>query len=610
MSISIITSLKKLRMKKKSPLLFTAVCMLCNIATFATNYFVSTTGNNSSNGTSLTTPFRTIQKALDVSAAGSIISVRAGTYKERLFWSKSGTSALPITLTNYNSEIVFLDGGSGGTNTAQNGMIEMSNISYIRINGIQVRNNYRNNAAGIYIVGSGNDVQISNCKIFNLGWTSNANLIPNDTLNANGIFFQGSSATAYSNIYIGFNELYNCVTGFSEVLSMNGNINNFLIEGNSIHDNTNIGIDMSGFYSWTGAPANVNQARNGNVINNTVYRCVSKVATSAGIYVDGGKWINIQGNKTYENGYGIEVGCENDNGIVEGVNVRNNFAYNNKDAGMAIGAVGANSVLQYSSVTGNTLYKNFSIGGYGGEIVLQKTNNVSLRSNIIYSRSDVVIISGAGYLSTNLSMDYNLYFNSTNSVNNIGFDWGGINGQGYSTLASFRAATGLEAHAIYANPTFVSGTLPSPNLHITSSTSKAINSGDPAYVVQADEYDIDGQARKQSTRVDIGADETAFTTAPSLPSRPVVSNTAAQASYNSVSIYPNPVSDKLIITTPSSYKEKVVTIYTEQGQVLLTQQLTADVSYINIVPLKPGKQLLLVKIVSGTETVTKKIIIR
>ena len=595
-------------MKKNFSLLFTTVFILCNLATFATNYFVSSTGSNTNNGTTLTTPFLTIQKALDVSTAGSIIAVRAGTYKERLYWANSGTSALPITLTNYNGELVYLDGGTGGTNTAQNGMIEMSNISYIRINGLQIKNNYRNNAEGIYIVGAGNDLQITNCKIFNLGWTTNATTKPTATKNANAILFIGSSATAYSNIYIGFNELYNCITGYSEVMSMNGNIDNFLIEGNSVHDNTNIGIDMAGFYSWTGAPANVNQARNGNVINNSVYRCVSKVATSAGIYVDGGKWINIQGNRTYENGYGIEVGCENNNGTVEGVNVRNNFVYNNKEAGIGIGAVGSNSVVQNSSVTGNTLYKNFSVGGYGGDIVLQKTNSVSLRGNIIHSRSNVVVIAGAGYPSTNLNMDYNLYYTLSGTANTITFDWGGINGQGYYSLASFKTATGLDAHAIYFNPTFVNGTLPSPDLHITS-TSKAINSGDPAYVVQPAEFDIDAQARKQSTRVDIGADETAFTNAPS--SKPAVANTVAASVLNtSVSIYPNPVSDKLIITAAFSWKEKTVIIYNEKGQLLLTKKLTADISYIDISALKLSKQVLLVKIVSDIETVTKKIIIQ
>jgi hypothetical protein len=81
----------------------------------------------------------------------------------------------------------------------------------------------------------------------------------------------GLHATSYSEIYIGSNEIYNCNTGYSEGLTLGGNVQNFLIEMNNIHDIKNIGMDMSGNYSWTGAPANVNFARNGNIKNNTVY---------------------------------------------------------------------------------------------------------------------------------------------------------------------------------------------------------------------------------------------------------------------------------------------------------------------------------------------------
>ena len=350
---------------------------------------------------------------------------------------------------------------------------------------------------------------------------------------------------------------------------------------------------MSGFYTWTGAPANVNQARNGNVINNTVYRCVSKVATSAGIYVDGGKWINIQGNRTYENGYGIEVGCENVSATVNGVNVRNNFVYNNIEAGIGIGAVGNGSKVEYSTVSGNTLYKNFSAAGYGGDIVLQITDHVTLKSNIINSKSNVVVIAGAGYLTTNLSMDYNLYYTLSGTATNIEFDWGGINGQGYSSLAAFQTATGLDAHSIYFNPSFVSGTLPTPDLHITS-TSKAINSGDPAYIVPTGEFDIDGQARKQSVRVDIGADETAFTNAPSTL-RATINETAEalqSSNSNTLQIYPNPAINYINIKGLAGGTQ-IIKISDLNGRVIKTEKnKKGTFTSIDLSGLKQGYYLL------------------
>ena len=49
-------------------------------------------------------------------------------------------------------------------------------------------------------------------------------------------------------------EVYDCECGSSESLVLNGNIDGFLIAGNKIHDNNNIGIDMIGFEGWAMHP--------------------------------------------------------------------------------------------------------------------------------------------------------------------------------------------------------------------------------------------------------------------------------------------------------------------------------------------------------------------
>jgi hypothetical protein len=84
-------------------------------------YFVATTGSDSANGTSLTTPFKTLRKAVSVAAAGDVIEVRAGTYVESengngLVIRTQGTAAAPITMRGYNGERpVIQSAGSGPT---------------------------------------------------------------------------------------------------------------------------------------------------------------------------------------------------------------------------------------------------------------------------------------------------------------------------------------------------------------------------------------------------------------------------------------------------------------------------------------------------------------
>ena len=476
-----------------------------------TNYFVNTsTGNDSNTGLSTSVPLKTIQAALNKTTEGAAatINVLPGTYYERLSFPHSGaSSAAPITITN-DGGVVIVDGSTTNTGT-QPAMVSILSKSHVRLNQICIANNIMAGAFGIYAAGSGTDIEINQCTIYNIGWTTSKTAIPTSSNNANPVTVVGTGTTSYTNVYIGYDTIRNCNTGYSEGLTLSGNVSNFLMEHNTVHDITNIGIDMTGHYAWTGAPDSVNYARSGNVNYNTVYNCVSQVATSGGIYVDGGAYINVQGNTCYANGAGITIGCENNNYTATEINVRDNFIYNNVTAGIILGSNQANGKVTYSTLSGNTFYQNYSQGGYGGEIEYQNTDHLNVVDNIVQSRSNVVVIALSGYTSTNLTMNYNDYYTLSGTSGTMTFDWGGINGLGYYSLASFQTATGLDANSLYHTPGFVMASLPTPNLHLTS-TSACVNAGLPGYVAASGELDIDGQARVQNSRVDIGADETAY----------------------------------------------------------------------------------------------------
>ena len=67
-----------------------------------TVYYVSPTGSLFNNGTSLATPYPSITWAASQMKAGDTCNIRAGTYRETVTVTKSGSAGLPITFQAYN----------------------------------------------------------------------------------------------------------------------------------------------------------------------------------------------------------------------------------------------------------------------------------------------------------------------------------------------------------------------------------------------------------------------------------------------------------------------------------------------------------------------------
>lgn len=75
-----------------------------------TTYFVATNGSDANNGTSVSTPFLTIQKAALMAQAGDTVTIRGGTYRETVTPFHSGTAGNKVTYQNYSGETVIVSG--------------------------------------------------------------------------------------------------------------------------------------------------------------------------------------------------------------------------------------------------------------------------------------------------------------------------------------------------------------------------------------------------------------------------------------------------------------------------------------------------------------------
>lgn len=111
---------------------------------FATNYYVSPSGDDDANG-QLETPFQTIQRATYAVGPGDTVFIRNGTYSYNypesliVFLTISGTAGNPITFKNYPEETPVLQ--MNGSNW---GAIKLNGCDYIIIDGLTIIGNNDN----------------------------------------------------------------------------------------------------------------------------------------------------------------------------------------------------------------------------------------------------------------------------------------------------------------------------------------------------------------------------------------------------------------------------------------------------------------------------------
>ena len=114
---------------------FLAVVFLLCSPILAETYYVSLKGDDSNDGKTPTTAFRTIAKGVSVLKAGDTLIIKSGNYgNERVRVLRSGTKDAPITIKAEEPGKVILKGTGGGAG------ISIINKSYIIVEGIKFTN--------------------------------------------------------------------------------------------------------------------------------------------------------------------------------------------------------------------------------------------------------------------------------------------------------------------------------------------------------------------------------------------------------------------------------------------------------------------------------------
>ncbi len=570
-------------MKNKFALLLSIITIN---ATAQTNYYVDKAmGNDANNGTNIATPWKTIQKAANVATPNSIVNIKAGTYYENVVVNVSGTSGNPIVFKNYATDTVSID----GTGTAGNVLLQVTNKSYLKFENLTIKNKTANNAQGILVETTGStsatDLTFNNIIINNINWTANASTIPTASNNAQAFIAYGRNG-GITNLMVTNCEVYNNILGFSEALSLDGNINGFEIKNCIVHNNTNIGIAIIGNYGTCTIVAK-DQSRNGIVRNNQCYNNVSLYATSGGIYIDGAKAIVVEQNSCHDNGNGIELGAE-ENGICDSITVKNNVVYNNQYTGIYVGGytTATTGQVTHSVIRNNTLLQNDYANNGVGEINVSKASNCVFENNIFYTNTQNVLMTVENIAPQfNNIFNYNCWYTPNNNSNAITVNWKSTT---YSSYAAYKLGTAQESNSIYNNPKLTNTTLSNPNFQLLLGSS-CVDVGNVNTVITIGETDYDGFTRIINTIIDMGALEYGATTV------------GAKDINHLDKLVANYYTNKLSVNANS-----IVVLHNIIGQQLFSKNVVANET-IDLSNLTQG--IYIANVLSGTSRTIKKIVV-
>ena len=488
--------------------------LICISAAFGqtnSSFYVATTGNDSNPGT-MAAPWHTIQHAADTARAGSTVYVRGGIYEELVTIKASGNASDGfITFRSYPDETAIFD-ASHITPSARSALLTIENQSYIRIVGFEIRNfrtaEHQLVPMGISVIGAGSHIELLKNNVHHIEQTFDGRDAPGHGANGFGIAVYGTDAkTPITDLVIDGNEVHHLKTGSSESLVVNGNVTNFRITHNVVHDNNNIGIDVIGFERTAPDPS-VDQARDGIVRGNLVYDITSRGnpaygndESSDGIYVDGGTRILIERNVIHNVDFGIELASEHKDRATSYITARNNLVYHCHTAGVSIGGYAPErGHTNHSTVVNNTLYENDTSATGSGEFQMQwnMSDNV-FENNIVYAGPRCLISLTRSQVDKNQPpavIDHNLYYCASGAQAST---WAA----GSATVTGFDKyveSTGNDRHSRFLDPHFVD----------TATKDFHLQSGSPAIAagtingVTVGELDLDGSLRIKSGKIDIG----------------------------------------------------------------------------------------------------------
>jgi len=459
-------------------------------------YYVSPSGNDSSNGLSSASAWKTIAKvnATELSPGDLVLFQGGQTFNGRLYIRNSGIAGFNIKFSSYGTGRATINGGSG---TA----VYAYNCSYISIDSLIVAGSWNattqlgNDAYGILFYNdlAGNvklgEVAVNRCEVKGfaksgigiLSWPADGSQsgytkisVVGNTVHDNGACgittlgpspTAGSTAYAFTSVYVGYNRVYN-----------------------------NLGVKAStGKHSGNGIL--IGDAAAGTIEYNVAYNNgwynTSTAGGPAAIWCYDSKNLIFQYNEAHHNGTGAGTpdgdGFDLDGGAVNCI-MQYNYSHDNYGAGFLVWEYGnariknSGNIIRYNISQNDNTNNNNTV--YGGISMGPNCNNNLVYNNTFWSvkGSSVFVTGGTGNKFYNnifatqgtapcIVSTSGSFFMNNNYYNPSGFRVR-FAGSTYTTLASFRN-TANEKYNGVAKGYNVNPQLTSPG------TAGNVNTGNP-----------------------------------------------------------------------------------------------------------------------------------
>ena len=554
------------------------------------DYYVATDGDDSRDGITLATPLATLQKAIGMASAGDTIHIRGGIYRQQVTATTGGgTADAYLTIQAYGDEKPVFKGSdlvtdwehhegaiwkkTGWTINSQQvfcderylQQIGLPHILYTADQYIPVGTGladmipgsfyYDASATTLYVcLHDGSDPNDNTMEVSTRGWVLALHQKSFTHVKGLAVRHCNSSASHPGGVAVSIgldsiieecdiqwcdfeglelssrSQAIRCIISNHGDVGVGGNTrDNILIRGCVINGN-----NYRNFNSWWHAGGlklipNTNGIFEDNEISHN---------NGNGIWFDWcktGNPIVIRNNRFREN-----TNCAIFVEASSNASIYNNLMIVTPYAGVSICSSDDSRVYQNTIVT-TSINTAIFLGGVPREGCTLKNNRVF--NNIVYgttSANDLVIPQDNGGDTMGNTSDYNCFFRPDGVLRLS-------NGrQSYSSLETWRAATGFDLHSISADPKF---NLTTADDYSTSTISPVVDTGMELPEVTAD---IRGVLRPQGTASDMGAFETRWqdTEPPTTPTNVAAGLTA----WNSVHVSWSPASDNVGVTSYDIYR--------------------------------------------------------